>query len=132
MSLTIGQHVRHRDHKGQRVTGTVRSIGIEDNAVMVTIGLDAPIVIPKRGELDREIHLYTQHVPAHELAPFDERDELLAGITAQTLAFTETVERFFRGGDGSDPRVPITEAEVSNALYALRAAVTKASEVWPC
>jgi hypothetical protein len=47
-------------------------------------------------------------------------------ITMQAAAFTYTVERFMRAGDGSDPRVPPTEAEVAEAMYALRAAIAKA------
>lgn len=43
------------------------------------------------------------------------------------MTFTYTVERFMRAGDGSDPRVPPTESEVSDALYALRAAIVKAT-----
>lgn len=46
---------------------------------------------------------------------------------ARALAFTYTVERFMRAGDGSDPRVPPTEAEVAQALYALRAHIAKAT-----
>lgn len=48
-------------------------------------------------------------------------------LTLQAAAFTNTVERFMRDGDGSDPRVPPTEAEVAEALYALRAAIAKAT-----
>ena len=47
-------------------------------------------------------------------------------ITMQAAAFTYTVERFMRAGDGSDPRVPPTETEVAEAMYALRAAIAKA------
>lgn len=48
-------------------------------------------------------------------------------IAEQAMTFTYTVERFMRAGDGSDPRVPPTESEVSDALYALRAAIVKAT-----
>lgn len=88
LNLTIGQRVRHHDHKGQRVTGIVRSLGIEDGRLMAGIGLDAPIVIPARSDDDREIRIYNQHVCAVELAPFDDRDELieeLSGALAQML-----------------------------------------------
>lgn len=48
-------------------------------------------------------------------------------IDAMAVAFTLTVERFLRSGDGSDPRTPPTEAEVVQAMYALRAAIAKRS-----
>lgn len=70
----IHQHVRHRDYCGKRVTGTVRGLTVEGRELMATIALDAPIVIPARGE-HRQIDIHIQCVPAHELAPFDERDE---------------------------------------------------------
>lgn len=76
MHLTIGQHVRHRDYQGKRVTGTIRTLTVEDRAVMATICLDSPIVIPP-GDGFAQIVIRTQHVPAHELAPFDERDEVI-------------------------------------------------------
>lgn len=44
-------------------------------------------------------------------------------IYAQATAFTETIERFLRA---DDDRVPPTESEVAEALYALRAAIAKA------
>lgn len=81
ISLRIGQRVRHRDCKGRRVTGTVRALAIEDRELMVTIALDEPIVIPASDDI-RQIDIYTQHVPAHELAPFDDRDELIAELVA--------------------------------------------------
>jgi hypothetical protein len=81
LSFRIGQRVRHQDYKGQRVTGTVQSIAIEDLALMATIALDRPIVIPA-GEEYRAINIYTQHVPMHELRLFDDRDELLAELLA--------------------------------------------------
>lgn len=48
-------------------------------------------------------------------------------IMQQAAAFTETIERFMRAGDGSDPRTPPTEAEVSDAMYSLRAAIARAA-----
>lgn len=50
-----------------------------------------------------------------------------AALLPQAMAFTYTVERFMRAGDGSDPRVPPTEGEVADAMYALRAAIVKAA-----
>lgn len=86
LNLTIGQRVRHHDYKGQRVTGVVRSLGIEDGRVMADIALDEPIVIPAISELDREIKLYHQHVCAVELAPFDDRDDLITELSRALLA----------------------------------------------
>jgi hypothetical protein len=51
----------------------------------------------------------------------------LRDISAQAEEFTELVERFFRGGDGTDDRAPATETEVAEAMYALRAAIAKAT-----
>lgn len=45
-----------------------------------------------------------------------------ADIYVQALAFTYTVEHFVRA---DDDRVPPTEAEVAEAMYALRAAIAK-------
>lgn len=50
-----------------------------------------------------------------------------APILLQAMAFTLTVERFLRDGDGSDPRVAPTESEVAEAMYALRAAIARAT-----
>jgi len=93
LALTIGQHVRHRDYKGRRVTGTVLSLGIEDQGVMATIGLDEPIVIPPSEPGDRPLDIYRQHVPAHELAPFDARDELIAEMLAALRAVVRVADR---------------------------------------
>lgn len=77
LALRIGQHVRHRDHNGQRVTGFVRGFSIQsDNTLQVDIVLDAPIVIPA-SDNHRRVDIWHQHVPAHELSPFDHRDELV-------------------------------------------------------
>ena len=79
ISLQLGQHVRHRDFKGKRVTGVVQSLSIEpERGLMVDIILDEAIVIEVEGE--RPINIYRQHVPAHEVQPFDERDELIAEL----------------------------------------------------
>jgi len=81
ISLRIGQRVRHHDFHGKRVTGVVRGLTVDSEDVLhADIALDAPIVIPALGEGDRELQIYRQHVPAHELAPFDEREELIAGM----------------------------------------------------
>lgn len=81
ISLRIGQRVRHHDFHGKRVTGIVRglSVGSED-VLHADIALDEAIVIPPINDDDRELRIYRQHVPAHELAPFDEREELIAGM----------------------------------------------------
>lgn len=78
MSLRIGQRVRHRDYKGKRVTGVVYALAVEDRALMVTIRLDQPIVIEAGDQ--RPLDIWTQHVPATELTPFDDRDELVAAM----------------------------------------------------
>lgn len=81
IALHIGQHVRQRDHLGQRVTGTVRGLSLDsDRVLQADITLDAPIIIPALNADDREISIWHQHVPAHELAPFDARDELIEGM----------------------------------------------------
>lgn len=92
LSLTIGQHVRHADHKGRRVTGHITALAVEDRAVMATIALDEPIILPSRGEFG-ETRIHTQHVPAHELAPFDERDELIADMLAALQGVVRVADR---------------------------------------
>lgn len=88
MSLAIGQHVRHQDFGGKRVTGRVTSLSIDDNVLSAVIVLDAPIVIPARGEGDRPVDIWRQCVPAHELTPFDERDEVIAELVAALEGMT--------------------------------------------
>jgi hypothetical protein len=81
VSLRIGQHVRHGEYKGQRVTGVIRGLSIDsDRVLQADIALDAPIIIPASAAGDREIRLWSQLVPAHELAPFDDRDDLIAEL----------------------------------------------------
>ncbi|HTH08057.1 MAG TPA: hypothetical protein VMA55_00680 [Acidovorax sp.] len=64
-----------------------------------------------------------QHMPdADDL----DADSDVSLIFVQAMAFTYAVESFMRSGDGSDPRVPPSEAEVAEAMYALRAAIAKA------
>lgn len=83
ISLRIGQRVRRSDYAGKRVTGVIRGLSVDsDQGLMATITLDAPIVIPALGADDREVSIWNQHVSAHELSPFDERDELMAEMLA--------------------------------------------------
>ncbi|BEP42239.1 hypothetical protein [Variovorax sp. V15] len=78
ISLRIGQHVRHWDHRGQRVTGVVHGLCLDhDSVLQADIVLDAPIVIPAVNAEDHELRIWRQYSPAHELAPFDDRDELI-------------------------------------------------------
>ena len=86
VSLAIGQRVRHTDYKRQRVTGVVHGMNIEaERGLMVTVLLDEPIVIPPIAgiEGDRETLIHWQTAQAHEFAPFDERDELIAEMLAE-------------------------------------------------
>ena len=92
ISIRIGQRVRHQDYQGQRVTGVVQGLTVEDRALMVDIVLEAPIVIPASGDM-REIKLYRQHVPVHELAPFDDRDELIAEMLAALQGVVAVADR---------------------------------------
>lgn len=94
VSLRIGQHVRHRDHGEQRVTGTVRGLSIEsDNVLRAHIVLDAAIVIPARGTEDQPIKIWHQHVPAIELTPFDESDALIAEMLTALQAVVRVADR---------------------------------------
>lgn len=52
-----------------------------------------------------------------------EREAMRAALV-QASSFTETVERFMRA---DDDRPPLTESEVAEAMYALRAAIAKAT-----
>lgn len=86
LSFRIGQRVRHQDYKGKRVTGVVKSLSIDsDRGLMVSIALDAPIVI-EVGE-SRPIDIWNQTAPAHEFVPFDERDEVIAALLAALQPF---------------------------------------------
>lgn len=94
LSLSIGQRVRHRDFDGKRVTGVIRGLSVDtDRVLMAHFVLDAAIVIPAINEGDREISIWHQHVPAHELAAFDDRDELIAEMLAALQAEQEWRER---------------------------------------
>lgn len=121
LSLHIGQRVRHRDYDGTRVTGTVRVLAIEDRALMATIALDRPIVIPARDE-HQEISIWTQHVPAHELAVFDDRGEALAEL----LAVAERCERRLAGEKWRTDGPREAMAPESQLLCDLRSAISKA------
>lgn len=90
LNLSIGQRVRHHGYNGTRVTGVVRGISVSSERVLeADIVLDAPIVIPARGEGDREIRIWHQHLAAHELAPFDDRDEVIAELRAALQAMLD-------------------------------------------
>lgn len=92
-SIHIGQHVRHSDYKGERVTGKVRGLSIDsDRVLMADIVLDSPIVIPARDESDRPIDIWHQFVPVHELTPFDERDDLIAELLLACQGLLESAE----------------------------------------
>lgn len=97
ISLHIGQRVRHRDHAGKRVTGVINSLQVEsEQGLTASVILDEPIIIPARGEGDREIRINWQTVPVTELAPFDDRDELIAELLA-TLRNALSGLEFARG-----------------------------------
>ncbi len=83
LNLYIGQRVRHcHDFKGRRVVGVIRALSLSEDVLHAEIGLDEALVIDPVGSMERPIHLYRQNVPAHELAPFDERDEQIAQLLA--------------------------------------------------
>lgn len=93
VSLRIGQHVRHRDFKGQRVTGVVHGIALDsDKSLMVDLVLDAPIVIPASEEIPT-LYINRQYVPAHEVTSFDERDELIAEMLAALQGVVRVADR---------------------------------------
>ena len=88
LNLAIGQHVRHHDYKGRRVTGTVKGLSIDtEGSLQAEIVLDAPIVI-EAGE-GRPLDIWRQCVPVHELAPFDARDEAIAELSAALQAMLD-------------------------------------------
>ncbi len=51
----------------------------------------------------------------------------LRDIAAQADQFTELVERFVRGNEYGDRRAPVRDSDVADAMYALRAAIAKAT-----
>lgn len=94
ISLRIGQRVRHGDYLGRRVTGIVRILEIsDDRGLTATVLLDEPIVIHARGEGDREVRINWQTVSAHELAAFDERDELIGEMLAALQGALRVADR---------------------------------------
>jgi hypothetical protein len=120
MSFRIGQRVRHLDYKGQRMTGVVRGLSLDsEQGLMVSIALDSPIVIPA-GEGYSETTIWNQHAPAHEFRPFDERDELIAGLL-------EALQRIVTAADSeaaAGGEMWYAEA-VYPAIEAARAAIAK-------
>lgn len=58
---------------------------------MVDVLLDAPIIIPAAHGFP-ESHIHHQHVPAHELTPFDGRDELIDEMLAALKAVAAFIE----------------------------------------
>lgn len=94
ISLRIGQSVRLVNYDPQRITGIVRGLSADsDQALMVDVVLDAPIVIPPYSDGERAIEIWNQHVPAHEVAPFDARDGLIAEMLAALQAEQEWRDR---------------------------------------
>lgn len=94
LSLCIGQHVRHRDFDGRRVTGIVKGLSINSDRVLEAhVVLDAAIVIPAHGPNDSPIQLWHQHVPAIELTPFDESDALIAEMLKALQAVVRVADR---------------------------------------
>ncbi|MNV82132.1 hypothetical protein D3C71_1758470 [compost metagenome] len=61
--------------------------------------LDAPIVIPARNADDREVIIWRQYVPALEMAPFDDRDVLIAELRSACEGLLERY-RVMGCGDG--------------------------------
>ena len=109
INLHIGQHVRHCDYQGKRVTGVVHLLShTSDQGLICEIGLDEPIVIPASDDL-HEIRIYRQYAPAHEFQPFDERDQLIAELLATlTKADQDFDQEGF--GEGGPYRAPIRAA----------------------
>jgi hypothetical protein len=83
IALRIGQRVRHRDHLGRRITGVINSLQVEsEQGLTASVLLDEPIIIPARGEGDREVRINWQTCPVQEFAPFDDRDEQITEMLA--------------------------------------------------
>lgn len=116
MSIRIGQRFRHRDHRGQRVTGVVRGLSLDsDDVLRVDLVLDAPIVIQAIGPDDRAVDIWRQCVPAHELTPFDERDELMAELMAALQPFAA------RNSSEETITITVRTADVTRARAAIAA-----------
>ena len=79
VSLHIGQRVRHRDHKGQRVTGVVRSLSVDSDG-----RLGADVVLPMTGAWSKAVREHTGGRGADVVVdpvggePFDEAVRALA------------------------------------------------------
>lgn len=56
------------------------------------MALDKPIVIPASDQIP-ELRIYRQFVSAHEVHPFDERDEIIGELLAALQAEQEWRER---------------------------------------
>lgn len=119
ISLRIGQRVRHHDVHGKRVTGVVRGLCVDEDVLHADIVLDEAIVIPPINADDHELRIYRQHVPAHELAPFDEREELIAQLLDAARATEAVLGRQKWLAGSTDPEAV--------ALFKLRAAIAKAT-----
>ncbi len=112
LTLNIGQRVRHHDYNGTRVTGVVRGISVSSDRVLeADIVLDAPIVIPSRGEGDREISIWHQHVAAHELTPFDARDELIAEMMEALAACIDAQQPMQHAHAAEQARTALAKAQ---------------------
>lgn len=123
LSLTIGQHVRHRDYRGARVTGTIHGLLLDSEGVLTAdIVLDAPIVIPASGRF-AETYIHRQIIPAHELSSFDERDELIAELLQVAQQCEQRMAAQKWGTNGPREALP-PEAVL---LLDLRAAIAKAT-----
>jgi hypothetical protein len=93
LTLRLGQRVRHGDYKGKRITGVVHGLSIDnDHTLRAQLVLDAPIVIPA-GNGFAQIDIYRQDVAAHEVSPFDERDELVAEMLAALKGVVRVADR---------------------------------------
>jgi len=126
ISLHIGQRVRHRDYNGQRVTGVVCGLSIDsDGKLEADVALDQPIVIPASAGY-RETQIHRQQLPAIELSPFDDRDELMAELAAALQEAVDAV-RVFHGPVGWE-----TYRDHSPEMQRWRAAIAKATGAAPC
>lgn len=109
ISLRIGQRVRHQDFHGKRVTGVVRGLCIEEDVLHADIALDEPLIIPPINVDDHELRIYRQHVPAHELAPFDDRDELINDLVRELKHAAQWFDQL-TPGDAERYRAAIAKA----------------------
>ncbi len=124
LALHIGQHVRHHEHKGQRVTGRVQGLTVDpERGLMVQCVLDEPIVLPA-DEHGPEIRIWHQHAQAHEFTPLDERDELideLVGILVSDRAVLRTV--LSETPEGDEPKRSV----LAGRIRTISDAITKAT-----